>query len=104
MFSKIQEITRAVDIFISCSIQTDFETIRIYSSLRLENKLLIIFRRNGHLRGGFLDNLRRISQSGCEQSRSGQFWMDDHPVEPIGRARRDRDGDQRFRLRVGFDL
>lgn len=30
--------------------------------------------------------------------------MDDHPVEPIGRARRDRDGDQRFRLRVGFDL
>lgn len=30
--------------------------------------------------------------------------MDNHPVESIGRARRDRHGDERFRLRVRFDL
>lgn len=30
--------------------------------------------------------------------------MDHHPVESIGRARRNRYRDERFRLRVGFDF
>lgn len=88
------------------SIQTDFETIDFFQNNKtsIRKLLSIIFRRNGHLCGGFLDNLRRISQPGCQQSRCRQFWMDHHPVESIGRARRNRYRDERFRLRVGFDF